>query len=216
MKKEELERLKAKYWAGESSLEEDRIIREAEQSDPYFSVLKATEEEEMNLQFDDFIHTVAQDQQQNDKLNIRSIYRKVSVAASLLFVAGGIWYFSSTQKEHTELAKTDDKKPHLTAPVDKKAPQQQEVNTTQPQIETPVRIAAIRQPQKKKVIKKEVTKTVSVPAPESELYVEVNGVKIYNEEEALKITEEVLSLASNNIRKGLEATRNIKYLTIEL
>lgn len=69
---------------------------------------------------------------------------------------------------------------------------------------------------KKKVIKKEVTKTVSVPAPESELYVEVNGVKIYNEEEALKITEEVLSLASNNIRKGLEATRNIKYLTIEL
>ncbi|MGJ1262319.1 hypothetical protein [Sphingobacterium spiritivorum] len=216
MKKEELERLKAKYWAGESSLEEDRIIREAEQSDPYFSVLNATEEEEMNLQFDDFIHTVAQDQQQNDKLNIRSIYRKVLVAASLLFVAGGIWYFSSTQKEHTELAKTDDTKPHLTAQGDKKSPQQQEVNTTQPQIETPVRIAAIRQPQKKKVIKKEVTKTVSVPAPESELYVEVNGVKIYNEEEALKITEEVLSLASNNIRKGLEATRNIKYLTIEL
>ncbi|EEI93018.1 hypothetical protein HMPREF0765_1316 [Sphingobacterium spiritivorum ATCC 33300] len=216
MKKEELERLKAKYWAGESSLEEDRMIREAEQADPYFSVLKATEEEEMNLQFDDFINTVAPDQQQNDRPKIRSIYRKISVAASLLFVAGGIWYFSATQKEHTELAKTDDTKPHLTVPVNKEVPKPQEVNTTQPEIETPVRIAAIRQPQKKKVIKKEVTKTITVPIPENELYVEVNGVKIYNEEEALKITEEVLSLASNNIRKGLEATRNIKYLTIEL
>ncbi|SUJ25768.1 Uncharacterised protein [Sphingobacterium spiritivorum] len=216
MKKEELERLKAKYWAGESSLEEDRMIREAEQADPYFSVLKATEEEEMNLQFDDFINTVAPDQQQNDKPKIRSIYRKLSVAASLLFVAGGIWYFSTIQKEHTELAKTDGTKPHLTVPLNKEVPQPQEVNTMQTEIETPVRLAAIRKPQKKKVIKKEVTKTITVPAPENELYVEVNGVKIYNEEEALKITEEVLSLASNNIRKGLEATRNIKYLTIEL
>ncbi|QQT26149.1 hypothetical protein [Sphingobacterium spiritivorum] len=214
MKKEELERLKAKYWAGESSLEEDRMIREAEEADPYFSVLKATEEE-MNLQFDDFMNTVEPEHQQNEKRKIRSIYRTLSVAASLLFISGAIWYFNVTPKDNNNLVKTTDTKPDLTSPVKKETQKLPEVNTIQPAVETPVRIAAIRHPQKKKTTKREIAERTSVSAPENELYVEVNGVKVYNEE-ALKITEEVLTLASNNIRKGLEATQNIKYLTIEL
>ncbi|MGJ1430208.1 hypothetical protein ACR79M_01050 [Sphingobacterium spiritivorum] len=214
MKKEELERLKAKYWAGESSLEEDRMIREAEEADPYFSVLKAAEEE-MNLQFDDFMNTVEPEHQQNEKRKIRSIYRTLSVAASLLFIAGGIWYFNATPKDNTNLVKTTDTKPDATSPVKKETQKLPEVSTIQPAVETPVRIAAIRHPQKKKTTKREIAEKTSVSATENELYVEVNGVKVYNEE-ALKITEEVLTLASNNIRKGLEATQNIKYLTIEL
>ena len=55
MKREELERLRAKYWAGKSSLEEERFLKDESDSEPYFSLLKDTGKEKMELDFDTFL-----------------------------------------------------------------------------------------------------------------------------------------------------------------
>ncbi|MNY55202.1 hypothetical protein D3C86_1911600 [compost metagenome] len=58
--------------------------------------------------------------------------------------------------------------------------------------------------------------TAANQVAEEEFYVEVNGVKITNEEEALKITENALLFASSNLKKGMKEVENIKCLSIEL
>lgn len=56
----------------------------------------------------------------------------------------------------------------------------------------------------------------SEPLASEEFYVEVNGVKITDEAEALKITENALLFASSNLKKGMKEVENIKCLSIEL
>src|SRR5690606_28702161 len=66
-----------------------------------------------------------------------------------------------------------------------------------------------RRPQSspERAVKMEMDKTST--ETEEGLYVEVNGVRIYDEQKALEITETALSLATSNLKRGVAGVEKI-------
>ncbi|UIR56417.1 hypothetical protein LZQ00_01035 [Sphingobacterium sp. SRCM116780] len=214
MKKEELEQLKAKYLAGETSLAEEKLLKE-HREDAYFSVLGEQGGEEMNLDFEQFLAT-AEEKIVIHQLPKRNLWKILSsIAAAVLLICLGVWYFPNNKNTSTEHERISQTKPLKEVLKD-------DVVTVKPVLDTKENTEKVshRLAQFKKHVPK---KHAPVLVPESEnqvtpqeFYVEVNGVKITNEAEALQITEEALQFASLNLKKGMKEVENIKCLNIEL
>lgn len=221
MKNEELDSLKAKYWAGKTSLEEERRLKALEE-DAYFSALKDPKKE-MDWEFETFMNSVDADTEKDNSKVVIPLYKKVlrfsSIAAALIIgffliknmqdkpVADQVEQLSSMEKELP--AQTPD-----TEIVSRDLNQNPQEEL--PKVEThPTRIAQVK-PAKQSTKVKSDRLVASTTVQEEELFVEVNGVRIYDEEKALEVTEAALQLASNNLKQGMKGIEKIKYLHIEI
>lgn len=219
MKKEELKKLEAKYLAGETTLAEERLLREYSE-DGYFSLLSDEHVDKMPLDFESFLAKTEDVESESVSVSQnRKIWRLFSsIAAAVLVICLGIWYLPNQKALEIEEEVVRVKQPLNEAPervqVDenllgkhKESLKQLSRNSTVITMET--------YKSKKSVLTNEL-KPKNALSTSEEFYVEVNGVKITSEEEALKITEKALLLASSNLKKGIKEVENIKSLSIEL
>lgn len=223
MKKEELDRLKAKYWEAKTSLDEERRLKELNDEKFFTSLQKP--ETEMNWEFDEFMQQVAE--QETPKLKkvvpiSRRIILMTAVAASVVV---GFFLIRQIAEPNEDKSKT------ITAQVEinnqlldvenPKADYKARLTEDDtPEISAP--LARARELENSYAVsdKRRTQKAKENSTPEQgmeeQLYVEINGVKIYDEEQAIKVTETALQLATSNLKKGMEGVENIKYLKIEI
>jgi len=224
MKKEELDRLKAKYWEGKTSLEEERRLKELEEEE-FFTMLKEPEEK-MDWNFDDFMQGVSEEEKPEVKKVVpmtRRIITMTAIAASLMLGFFLIRQMVSSNVDQVKpvIAQTEVNNKIL----DIENPEADNREGLQAQEETPdvinptVKTSRNKQTQmvsNKKSNGKSQERLKVEHAIEEEFYVEINGIKIYDEKKALEVTETALQLATSNLRKGMEGVENIKYLKIEI
>lgn len=219
MKKEELDKLKAKYLAGNTSLEEERKLKELG-SDDFFGMLQQPEEK-MDWDFEDFMQDLEEKPMTEKKvvpIN-RRIIALTSIAASLLLGFFIIRQLMDSKNLEVEprIASTSvidsvmDVERPTSAPVEATVNSTHQHLVTEESVANRIQIAAI-----KKSVKKQEEPVEVSNALDEELYVEINGVRIYDEEKALEVTETALQLATSNLKKGMEGVEHIKYLKIEI
>ncbi len=219
MKKEELDKLKAKYLAGNTSLEEERKLKELV-SDEFFGMLQQPEEK-MDWDFEDFMQDLEEKPMTEKKIVPinRRIIALTSIAASLLLGFFFVRQLMDNKNLDVEprIASTRVSDSVMDVERPTSSPAELIPSDTHKQLSTeesavnPVQIAAV-----KKSVKKQEKPTEVSNALDDEFYVEINGVRIYDEEKALEVTETALHLATTNLKKGMEGVEHIKYLKIEI
>ncbi|WP_313191072.1 hypothetical protein [Sphingobacterium sp.] len=219
MKREELDKLRAKYWEGKSSLEQERRLKELEDEE-FFSMLKKPEEK-MDWDFESFMD-LAEKEMPADKKIIplsRRIIMLTSIAASLLLGFFLIRQFND-QKDNraiNKVAVSNERPKPLDVESPKSTPEELVASkgpSVQAESKEPLKSVQLASTRKSKEHSPETMQTN--PYPDEDLYVEVNGVRIYDEEKALEVTETALHFAASNLKKGMEGVENIKYLKIEI
>lgn len=221
MKREELDRQKAKYWGGKTSLEEERKLKELE-GEKFFNALQPSEEA-MDWDFDDFIQQV--NEKKSEIKNVRPLARHIipmtAIAATVIFAfflirqiiesnsdtAKPIITRAEVNSQVLDLKKSGTKNKGLTDQDD--TPR----IANSPLSPTDVKQTSIANNKKDHM---KSTEDFKVGSAREEFYVEINGVKIYNQEKAIEITETALQLATSNLKKGMKGVKNIKYLKIEI
>lgn len=222
MKKEELDQLRAKYLQGETSLEEEHLLKE-HADDAFFGGLKEPSGK-MDWDFDAFMEATIVEKGAKDAsvVNLpKRIIMIASIAASLLI---GFLIFRPKedarqpidQKQIAEHRKADNRIANAEAP---QQVQRERVEVAEPKREEAIAASvpvSKRRPQSssRRAGKMEMDK--SSTEVEEGLYVEVNGIRIYDEQKALEITETALSLATSNLKRGVAGLEKIKHLNIEI
>lgn len=218
MKIEELKQLEAKYLAGETTLAEERLLKEHSE-DGFFSLLAEKNTDEMLMDFDSFLARTDEVQKTVHKLPQRKIWTMFSsIAAAILLICLGIWYLPSQQVMLPIEQTANLNKPLKKASEPDRIKVDSLVENRQNSEKMVTQTAAVRHRvvKHRSSILEVAVDTAANQVAEEEFYVEVNGVKITNEEEALKITENALLFASSNLKKGMKEVENIKCLSIEL
>lgn len=214
MKREELDKLRMKYLEGQTSIEEERRLKSLEE-DEFFSALNEPEEK-MDWSFESFLE---QAEEESPKKKIVPISRRIimitSIAAAVL-----MGFFVIRQMVENRVSNSDllsKEVGHEVAPMIA----HQEVGAQALNVERPKeepQAVVVEKEVSKYVPKKDARKTVQMAsmsdrtvnkeepvkvthALEDELYVEINGVRIYDEEKALEVTETALHLATSNLKK---------------
>ncbi len=210
MKKEELDKLKENYWSGNSSLEEEKLLKD-QVNEPFFNQLKI-DDTKMDWEFEDFMAQVNDSSETNTNRPVLKFNKMIiafsAIAASLILG----FYFIKPADDHeimkeTRIANQEDSTIEQTKPITHVVKPQQQI------------IAYTEVKEAKSSLQKRNTAKVNPTAEihsEEQFYVEVNGVRIYDEEEALEITETALQLASTNLKAGMKGVEKIKYLNIQL
>lgn len=221
MKREELDKLKVKYYAGETSIEEERLLKELE-NEGYFNSLKESESISMDWNFDSFLEKV----EESDKVaEVRTLPKRlialISIAATLIlgffflrqhFVHDD--YQAKPMLASTVTSSHEQKEMENFNKVERNLPTQKKSDIEERLIESKKDVHWVSSSKTKhKNGSEEMTVTHAV---EEEMYVEVNGVKIYDEDKAFEITETALHLATTNLKKGMEGVEHIRHIKIEI
>lgn len=234
MRNEELDRLKAKYWAGETSLQEERRLKELE-GEKYFQSLKNSPET-MDWNFEDFSEKLeesadqpeefAEKNRETDRPIIKRLFPLLAIAGSLLIAFFVVNRFQDQEHENrdriaqvptTEKETVQPLERETVQPIDSEQVQQVEKESTiLPSPKGTTKGTDTRLANKVKQIAKPKTQPAIEEAPEEEMYVEVNGVRIYDEEKALAVTEAAIQLATTNLKAGMKGIEKVKYLHIEI
>lgn len=219
MKREELDKLRAKYLDGQTSLDEERKLKEFE-SEEFFGMLSPSEEK-MEWGFDDFMSKVEEHESAGAKVIPfrKRLIALTSIAASLLL---GILLIRQFVEQKDQVDKPviaqvetahqamDVKKPSDAVRLPEESVEPRVQSKKESSLNSPV-IASNKRSVKKVQVPVELDQV-----QEDELYVEINGVRIYDEDKALEVTETALHLATSNLRKGMEGVEHLKYLKIEI
>ncbi len=216
MKREELDKLIEKYFAGNTSLEEERRLNELE-NEEFFNSLKEPAEK-MDWDFESFLEKTNEVEEDVKQAKVIPLKRRImlftSIAASLLLgfffvqqliIRNTVKIESHIAYQQTETKETVDNYNS----VKDETPKEETIADPIKKVYAPAQLASVKKVERKA----QVVETVE---PEDEMYVEINGVRIYDEEKALEITETALHLATSNLKKGMEGVENIKYLKIEI
>lgn len=253
MKKEELDKLKAKYWEGQTSLEEEQKLKDYSWKDEdsskgnYFTELGKSKVE-MKWDFEDFMQEASteSDAKLPGSAPFKLTYFKgwstekklislAGIAASLLvgylFIgqripdAGNLIDAKEIMAANTvtdiqdkaDLFKTDQSLENLETSLMNEGIKNEVAAAPEKSVSTKKQAVAhvhFKRKNSKSVAPKQTTSDQKLAS--NELYVEVNGVRIYNEEQALALTHTALSLMTSNLKKGAESMQNIKHLKIEI
>lgn len=220
MKREELDKLRAKYLEGQTSLEEERKLKEFE-SEEFFGMLSPSKEK-MEWGFDDFMSKVEEKESEGAKVIPfrKRLIALTSIAASLLLGILLIRQFveHKDQVDRPVIAQVEaaNQAMDVNKPADAaNLPEKRVGPRVQSTPESSLNSTVIASKKKSKKTVQDVPVELD-QMQEDELYVEINGVRIYDEDKALEVTETALHLATSNLRKGMEGVEHLKYLKIEI
>ncbi|MBB1642585.1 hypothetical protein [Sphingobacterium sp. UME9] len=228
MKDKKLKELEEKYFNGQSSLEEERVLKNSDNA--FFQSLNQEKNKTMDWSFEDF-----QSEINDDKKRIvwwNNSWIKYA-AAAMLVMAIGIALFLNQESaiQGPVLAK---KEMSESKPADKKLLDDQNIEITAPKLNDEVsaedsgkamRTAeTFKRPKVKKqakdwIVKKEVvTESSELTTEESYRadYVVLNGKPVVNEQEAVELTLKSLGLLANNLENGVDKAMNIKQMSITI
>lgn len=215
MSNDKIDKRKENYFAGISSAEEEKWLKE-HSGDPFFKVLKEEQEEKMDWAFDDFL-VVAGARKATGKSGGIS-FRKIKYwsAAAVFLIVLGTMLLTKNQQEKTLVAKQSKNT-------------EQEPKKQLPEVKEealPVMVPAEQkthektnvQPTKKikphPAQKQQPSLPEELPAYYPE-YVIINGRSVYDLEEAKELTKNSLALLATNVEKSVSEMGHIKYLSVK-
>ena len=226
MKTDKYKDWESKFFEGEELTPEEELFLKNESDNPYFSFLKEEKQEKLDISFEEFLNIPA-------KLNVteepkigalpiakKKAYTQYWMAASLVLLMGisGFWMFNNPEKIEPKIAN------HMKTPKPVETPKTSEVEVVT--AEQPVLAHQNVQPEKKINEKKPVVENQESKAqlayhqpkqiedhlnqnkvnPNSDYnpnYVIINGKPIYNEQEAIAVTEDTFNYFASNVTQTI-------------
>ena len=229
MKDKKLKELEDKYFNGQSSLEEEKELKNSDSI--FFQSLNQEKEVKMDWSFADFESQINEDQKYSVWWN-RSWVKYAAAAVLLMTVGLALFLNQESAIQEPVIAKKEMKE---LKPADKKLPDDQNIDTAVPNLNDglstresrkAMRTAeTFKRPKVKRPAKKEwnVKKDVVAESLESTTgeayqadYVVLNGKPVANEEEAVELTLKSLGLLANNLENGVDKAMNIKQMSITI
>ena len=226
MKTDRYKDWESKFFEGEELTPEEELFLKNESDNPYFSFLREEKQEKLDISFEDFLKKT--EEPKIVALPIKKTsYKMYWMAASLILLMGmsALWIFNQPQKIETTIAKNPDipKKEK----VEKLAPVEETIEKTS----TPKPVLANQESQKvekisddkvvKELVQKEVKRLMAQQDPSIEKeekqiqtpaesisdynpnYVIINGKPIYDESEAIAVTENAFNYFASNVTQTI-------------
>ncbi len=242
MKIDRYKDLEHKFFEGEKLSPEDEKLLRQESDNPYFSFLKEEKQEKLELSFDDFLAKAEPKIDSKEtaivplvgaKPKIGSGLKTYWMAASLVLFMGLTGGYLFVNEETGEINKPSqaivkqDTEPHL-IPI-------KDIPTT-PAVITPAKEATTEpttKEEKEPLIAKETSyrkepnaspaikdkpqtsKTQNQDYVYNPNYVIINGKPVYNEQEAISLTEDAFNYLASNVSKTVDHAQKVKDISLD-
>lgn len=226
MKTDRYKDWESKFFEGEELTPEEELFLKNESENPYFSFLKEEKQEKLDISFEDFLKKT--EEPKIVALPIKKTsYKMYWMAASLILLMGisAFWIFDQPKKIETTIAKTPD------VPKKEKVEKVPQVEETIEQTSTPKPVLANQETQKvdkttndkvvKELVRKEFEKLMAqqetqsnkeekqIQVPTESIsdynpnYVIINGKPMYDEQEAIAVTENAFNYFASNVTQTI-------------
>lgn len=226
MKTDKYKDWESKFFEGEELTPEEELFLKNESDNPYFSFLQDEKQEELDISFEDFLKKT--EEPKIVALPVRQpSYKVYWMAASLVLLMGisAIWMFNQPQKTETVIVTNNEKpKKENITPV---KPVEEKIETTS----EPKPILANQENKKtdeipnekavKDIVKKEFDRLMAQQESSTKIgdkqlqspaqsntdynpnYVIINGKPIYDENEAIAVTENAFNYFASNVTETI-------------
>ena len=226
MKTDRYKDWESKFFEGEELTPEEELFLKNESDNPYFSFLKEEKQEKLDISFENFLKKT--EEPKIIALPVRKTsYKMYWMAASLILLMGisALWMFNQPQEIESVIAKNPD------VPKKEKIEKVAPVEETIEQTSTPKPVLANQESQNvdhvtndkavKELVKKEFEKLMvrqnnSIKQEEKQIqgqtesnsdynpnYVIINGKPIYDESEAIAVTENAFNYFASNVTQTI-------------
>lgn len=216
----------SKFFEGEELTPEEELFLKNESENPYFSFLKEEKQEKLDISFEDFLKKT--EEPKIVALPIKKTsYKMYWMAASLVLLMGisTFWMFNQPEKIEPTIAKNPD------VPKKEKVEKVSQVEETIEQTSTPKPVLANQESQKvdkttndnvvKELVRKEFEKLMAqqdssmkkeekqIQVPTESMsdynpnYVIINGKPMYNEQQAIAVTENAFNYFASNVTQTI-------------
>lgn len=233
MNTEQYHKLLQKFYDGETSISEEKLLKESEhlsaEESVYFETLKAEKSEKSSLDFNQFL-ALAKKEKSIAPAQKSNNFKWIWLAASLILIFSiGAFWLNNSKDEQTKA-----KSQMATAEVyQHEKTQIMQENTYEPVVEkakpTAKKIAKSDDilddilPKKSRMKKRVRTRYVDNSKPEIEdkkseyesSYVIINGHKITNEKDAIDVTKYSFQILANNVNHTVEQADVLNTLNMD-
>ena len=242
MKTDRYKDWESKFFEGEELTPEEELFLKNESDNPYFSFLKEEKQEKLDIKFEDFLNKATKLDIEEPKIVTlpiakRKSYTQYWMAASLVLLMGigGFWMFNNPENVEPQIAKHTETPKKVETP---KVSPIEEIPTQQP-----VLAQQNAQPETQKIEKKNAVENQESKAQfayhqpkeiktdnqnqnkvNSDLdynpnYVIINGKPVYNEQEAIAVTEDTFNYFASNVTQTInhaESAQNVSEDVIKI
>ena len=233
----------SKFFEGEELTPEEELFLKNESDNPYFSFLKEEKQEKLDIKFEDFLNKATKQNVTKEPKIValpivkRKCYTQYWMAASLVLLMGisGFWMFNNPENIEPQIAKqTETPKKVETpevSPIENGSTQQPVLTqqNTQPKIQKVAKKNAVEnqesktqfayhQPKEIKIDNQNLNK-VNSDSDYNPNYVIINGKPIYNEQEAIAVTEDTFNYFASNVTQTInhaESAQNVSEDVIKI
>lgn len=233
MKTDRYKDWESKFFEGEELTPEEELFLKNESDNPYFSFLKEEKQEKLDISFEDFLKKTEEPKVVALPIK-KTSYKMYWMAASLVLLMGisALWMFNQPQKMEPAIAKNPDvPKKEIVDPV-------LPVEKTIEENSTPKPVLANQESQKvdktandkvvKELVRKEFEKLMAqqenqsnkeekqIQVPTESIsdynpnYVIINGKPIYDEGEAIAVTENAFNYFASNVTQTINHAESAK------
>jgi len=226
MKTDRYKDWESKFFEGEELTPEEELFLKNESDNPYFSFLKEEKQEKLDMSFEDFLKKT--EEPKIVALPIKKTsYKMYWMAASLVLLMGisTLWMFNQPQKIETTIAENPDipkkEKIEKVAPIEQtieqtSAPKPVLANQESQNVDHVTNDKAVKELVKKEFEKLMVRQNNSIKQEEKQIqgqtesnsdynpnYVIINGKPIYDESEAIAVTENAFNYFASNVTQTI-------------
>ena len=233
MKTDRYKDWESKFFEGEELTPEEELFLKNESDNPYFSFLKEEKQEKLDISFEDFLKKTEEPRIIPIPIK-KTSYKMYWMAASLILLMGisAFWIFDQPQKIETAIAKNQDvPKKEIVKPV---VP----VEKTVEENSAPKLVLANQESQKvdkatndkvvKELVRKEFERLMAQQETQSNKeekqmqvptesisdynpnYVIINGKPIYDEGEAIAVTENAFNYFASNVTQTINHAESVQ------
>lgn len=237
MKTDRYKDWESKFFEGEELTPEEELFLKNESNNPYFSFLKEEKQEKLDISFEEFLSKATKlNVEEEPKIVALPIaknksYTQYWMAASLVLLMGisGFWMFNNPENIQPQIANHTAPKPVETPKVSPA----EETSTQQPVLAQENLQPEKKINEKKSIIKNKESKVqlashqpkkiednlnqnkVNPDSDYSPNYVIINGKPIYNEQEAIAVTEDTFNYFASNVTQTINQAESAQSQTVD-
>jgi len=226
MKTDRYKDWESKFFEDEELTPEEELFLKNESDNPYFSFLKEEKQDKLDISFEEFLNKATKLNVEEEQkivalpLTKKKSYTQYWMAASLVLLMGisGFWMFNNQENIEPQIANhTETPKPVESAkasPVKKISTQQpvlaqediqpeKKIDKKKPVVENHESKGQLAYHQPKKIEENLNQNKVNPDSDYNPNYVIINGKPIYNEQEAIAVTEDTFNYFASNVTQTI-------------
>ena len=233
MKTDRYKDWESRFFEGEELTPEEHLFLKNESDNPYFSFLNEEKQDKLDISFEDFLKRTEEPKIVPLPIVKRKSYTQYWIAASLVLLMGisGFWMFNNPENIAPQVAnhivKPKKVETRKTTPVEETQTQQsvlaqQDVQPKKQDIKNKNTVdnqqsttqLAHHQPKQIKTDYQQQNQ-VNSDSDYNPNYVIINGKPIYNEQEAIAITEDTFNYFASNVTQTINHAESAQNQTVD-